>query len=74
MLELLRALDLPSTGLLNACLYEYYPEVVAAFRARGDEIADHGRTNSERQSALSEADAKALIEETIASTAGATVR
>lgn len=64
MLELFDALRLPSTVLLNASLYDYCPELAAAFRARGDEIAGHGITNSERQSVLSEADEKALIAET----------
>ena len=35
--------------------------MIAAFAERGDEIVAHGRTNSERQGALSEADERALI-------------
>ena len=42
--------------LVNASLYDYCPEVVAAFRARGDEVVAHGRTNSERQGVLGEAE------------------
>ncbi len=37
--------------------------LVAAFRARGDEIAAHGRTNSERQSDFDAAGERALIAE-----------
>ena len=43
-------------------MYDYAPSLVAAFRERGDEIVGHGRTNSERQGILPEADERALIE------------
>jgi allantoinase len=66
MLELFEALSFPVTVLLNSSLYAYCPEVVAAFRARGDEIAGHGRSNAERQSELGEAAEAALIKETTA--------
>lgn len=56
-------LELPATVLVNSDLYAHCPEVVAAFRARGDEIAAHGRTNSERQSDLDPAAERALIGE-----------
>jgi peptidoglycan/xylan/chitin deacetylase (PgdA/CDA1 family) len=64
--RLARAFDeakLPATVLVNSDLYAHCPEVVAAFRARGDEIAAHGRTNSERQSDLDAAAERALIAE-----------
>lgn len=61
LLELLDALALPCTVLLNSTMYDYAPSLVAAHRARGDEIAGHGRTNSERQSTLPEAEERALI-------------
>ncbi len=61
LLALLDDLGLPSTALVNTAMYDYAPEVVAAFRQRGDEIAGHGRTNAERQSALGEAGERALI-------------
>ena len=63
LLELFDELKLPVTLLLNSAIYEHCPELVAAFRARGDEIASHGRTNSERQDALDEAGERALIAE-----------
>jgi peptidoglycan/xylan/chitin deacetylase (PgdA/CDA1 family) len=43
-------------------MYGYAPQLVAAHRARGDEMAGHGRTNSERQSVLDEAGERALIQ------------
>lgn len=63
MLDLLDALDLPATVLANSAMYDYAPDLMAAFRARGDEIAGHGRTNSERQSTMSEAEESAMIRE-----------
>jgi hypothetical protein len=54
---------LPCSVLLNSSLYEYCPQVPAAFRQRGDEVVAHGRTNSERQGIMSEADERAMIEE-----------
>jgi len=53
LLDALDALDLPITALMNTALYDACPEIPAAFRARGDEIAGHGRTNAERQSDMS---------------------
>lgn len=63
LLDLLDELSLPATVLLNSAMYDYAPQLVAAHRARGDEIAGHGRTNSERQSVLAEAEERALIAE-----------
>lgn len=61
MIEMLDQLGLPATVLVNSVLYDYAPTLVAAHRARGDEIAGHGRTNSERQSTLDEGEERALI-------------
>jgi allantoinase len=61
--RLFEELQLPVTVLVNSALYDHCPELVAAFRGRGDEVAAHGRTNSERQSDLDEAGERALIDE-----------
>jgi peptidoglycan/xylan/chitin deacetylase (PgdA/CDA1 family) len=61
LLELFDALKLPVSVLLNSSLYDYCPQVPAAFRQRGDEMVAHGRTNSERQGTMSESDERALI-------------
>lgn len=61
MLEMLDALDLPSALLVNAALYETCPDIVPAFRARGDEIVAHAYTNSERQDDMDEATERELI-------------
>jgi peptidoglycan/xylan/chitin deacetylase (PgdA/CDA1 family) len=69
LLDMLDELSLPSTVLLNSAMYDYAPSLVAAHRARGDEIAGHGRTNSERQSVLEEAAEQRLIAEATAAIA-----
>ncbi len=66
MLELLDELAMPSTALVNASIIAHCPEVSDAFAARGDEIAAHGHTNSERQSLLAEADETRLIRDSTA--------
>jgi allantoinase len=57
------ALQLPMAALVNSSLYDYAPELVAAHRARGDEVVGHGRTNAERQGTLDEAAERSLIGE-----------
>ncbi|MBX9932095.1 MAG: polysaccharide deacetylase family protein [Methylobacterium sp.] len=61
--DMLDALDMPASVLVNSRLYEDCPSLVEAFRARGDEIVAHGRTNAERQGVLDETSERALIEE-----------
>ncbi|MCK8784476.1 polysaccharide deacetylase family protein [Roseomonas sp. NAR14] len=63
LLAVLDELRLPCTVLLNSAMYHHAPALVAAHRARGDEIAGHGRTNSERQSAMPEAEERRMIAE-----------
>ena len=71
LLELLDGFSLPATVLLNSCLLDHAPTLVAAHAARGDEIAGHGRTNAERQSTLDEAAERTLITESTAAIAAA---
>ncbi|MFW2590057.1 polysaccharide deacetylase family protein [Sagittula sp. SSi028] len=63
MLDMFDALELPISVLANSAMYDYAPLLMEAYRRRGDEIVGHGRTNSERQSTLSETEEKRLIEE-----------
>ena len=63
LLEIFEALDLPAGVLVNSTIYAHCPPVVDAFRARGDELIAHGRSNSERQGDLDEAEERALIAE-----------
>lgn len=53
LLELAEQYKFPYALLVNTELYEYCPEMIAAFSARGDEIVSHGRTNAERQADMS---------------------
>ena len=71
LLELLDELALPAAALVNASIYDHCPQVIAAFRARGDEIVAHGVTNAERQGTMSSADERALIAKTTAAIAAA---
>ena len=66
MLELFDSLDLPTSVLINSDIYDECPAVAAAFRKRGDEFLGHGRTNSERQGTLPEAEEAVLIREATA--------
>ena len=61
-LELFDALRVPVGALINTALYDYCPEVIQAFVARGDELIGHGHTNSERQGTMPEAQERALVE------------
>jgi peptidoglycan/xylan/chitin deacetylase (PgdA/CDA1 family) len=54
---------LTASVLANSAMYDYAPELMAAHRARGDEVLGHGRTNAERQSVLDEASESRLIAE-----------
>jgi peptidoglycan/xylan/chitin deacetylase (PgdA/CDA1 family) len=71
LLDLFRSLDLPATILLNSEVCEHCPELVAAFRAEGYEIAGHGRTNSESQADHSEQQERDLISQVTMAIAGA---
>ncbi|MEE4348407.1 MAG: polysaccharide deacetylase family protein [Paracoccaceae bacterium] len=66
MLDMFEALDLPVSVLANSAMYDYAPDLMAAHRARGDEVLGHGRTNAERQSILDEAAEASLIAEATA--------
>jgi len=63
ILDLLNEYELPACINLNSIVYDHCPEVVAAFRERGDEIVAHGRTNSERQAEMTEDEERAMIAE-----------
>ena len=56
-------LALPASVLVNSRIYAECPGLMDVFRARGDEIVGHGRTNSERQGTLDEGAERALIAE-----------
>jgi allantoinase len=61
LLELFNELKLPVTLLVNSEIYDHVPELIAAFRERGAEVAAHGRTNSESQGGLDQQAERSLI-------------
>jgi len=60
--ELFGELRLPVSLLVNAQIVEQAPQTIRAYP--GADLVGHGRTNSERQGTLPEAEERALIEET----------
>lgn len=66
LLELAEEYELPYSALINTALYDYCPEVVAAFAQRGDEIVGHGRSNTERQSDMAPDEERRVIHEVTA--------
>lgn len=63
MRDLFDSLSVPASVLANSRLYRDCPGLIEAFRARGDEIVAHGRTNAERQGDLDETAERRLIAE-----------
>jgi len=63
--QLFAEAGLPVTLLVNSRLYDVSPGLIEGFRGN-TEIAAHGRSNSERQGQLPEADERALIAEATA--------
>ena len=61
--DLFDAEQCPCSVLINTALYDEAPDLIAAFRARNDEIVAHGRTNAERQAKFDEASERELIAE-----------
>jgi allantoinase len=62
-LDLLDEFGLPGAHNVNSAALEQCPEIVERLNGRGDEYVGHGRTNSERQDGLWEADEARLIAE-----------
>jgi allantoinase len=52
---------IPLAILANGSVYDVCPEVLDAFRARGDEFVGHGRTNSERQLDMTEPEERQML-------------
>ncbi len=59
-------LSLPASVLVNSRIYAACPGLMDVFRARGDEVVGHGRSNAERQGTLPEDEERALIAEATA--------
>ena len=63
LLSLFDELSLPVSVLVNSAMHDHCPSVMAAFRARGDEMVAHGRSNAEKQGELDEAGERQLIDD-----------
>lgn len=61
LLDLFEEFGIPLAVLTNTAVYDVYPQVLAAFRKRGDEFVGHGYTNSERQVDMAEQQERALL-------------
>ncbi|WP_420225743.1 polysaccharide deacetylase family protein [Pigmentiphaga litoralis] len=57
---------MPLAVLANGSVYDVCPEVLDAFRKRGDEIVGHGRTNSEKQADMSEESERSMLQDVCA--------
>jgi allantoinase len=66
LLEFANGYELPCAVLINSELYDYCPELIAAYAERGDEIVGHGRSNSERQSDMKPEEERLAIREATA--------
>lgn len=66
LLAAMQEYGIPATALVNSRLYAATPGLVEAWRAAGAEIAAHGRTNSESQAGMAEADERVLVAEATA--------
>jgi hypothetical protein len=63
LMELFDELGIPAAHNVNSLLYTHRAALFTRIRARGDEIVGHGRTNSERQDDMWEADEASVIRE-----------
>jgi allantoinase len=69
MLDLFDQLKLPVTVLVNTALYEHCPQLIAAYRQRGDEIVAHGYSNSFSQANMTEDEERDMLEKVCAAMA-----
>jgi peptidoglycan/xylan/chitin deacetylase (PgdA/CDA1 family) len=61
LFDLLDEFGMPAAHNTSSFLYDACPQIMARARARGDEVIGHGRTQSERQGGMWEADEARMI-------------
>ena len=66
LIDLFDELGLNVGVIVNTENYAHCPELIAAHRARGDEMIAHGRSNAERQIEMAEDTERAMIDEVTA--------
>jgi peptidoglycan/xylan/chitin deacetylase (PgdA/CDA1 family) len=63
LLDLFDELEFPLGVIANTAIYDHAPQIMAAHRARGDEVIGHGITNSKPLASMDEAEERALFQE-----------
>ena len=66
LVDLFDELKIPVSVIVNTENYDHCPDLMAAYRRRGDEMIGHGRSNAERQIEMSEADERVMVNEVTA--------
>lgn len=66
LFEIFQARNIRTTIALNASVCRFYPDIITAFKQRGDELMGHGMTNSERMDTLSPAAAAQVVRAALA--------
>lgn len=62
ILDLFDEMEMPMGVIVNTAVYDHAPEIMAAHRARGDEIIGHGITNSKPLAAMDAAEEQAMFQ------------
>jgi len=65
LLDMFGERRIQTTIALNAAVCRFYPEIIEAFRARGDELMGHGITNSEHLDTMSPEHGAALVRQAV---------
>lgn len=71
ILDLFDEMEMPMGVIVNTAVYDHAPDIMAAHRARGDEIIGHGITNSKPLAAMDAAEEQAMFEHVTAALAKA---
>jgi hypothetical protein len=66
LIEMFDELKIPAAVIANTANYEHCPGLIAAHRARGDELIAHGRSNAERQIDMSIEEERVMVQEVTA--------
>src|ERR1700680_2409158 len=65
LMEMFGERRIQTTIALNASVCRFYPELIEAFRTRGDELMGHGVTNSEHLDTAAPAKAAAIVRQAV---------
>jgi peptidoglycan/xylan/chitin deacetylase (PgdA/CDA1 family) len=65
LFEIFTERRIQTTIALNASVCRFYPDIIAAFRTRGDEVMGHGITNSERLGSIPQDRGAAIVRQAV---------